>query len=161
MGIHRLLHSSCCFLNTNTAITQQLIGTARMLEAWIRGQRKMSQVLGAFGLLDITMLRPVVTWHAFWNLWTFISLMFQIFSDRGKPRILNPRIQGSTCTLFLGFIHLVASKQNTKFLKLDVCKFYANIWAGAYWVGSDTQNTSTLVSAILCYVREWYSQQCL
>jgi len=32
-GIHRLLHSSCCFLNTNTAITRQLIRTARMLEA--------------------------------------------------------------------------------------------------------------------------------
>ena len=33
MGIHRLLHSSCCFLNTNTAITRQLIRTARTLEA--------------------------------------------------------------------------------------------------------------------------------
>ena len=33
MGIHRLLHSSCCFLNTNTAITRQLIQTARTLEA--------------------------------------------------------------------------------------------------------------------------------
>jgi len=29
------------------------------------GQRKMSQVLGAFGLLDITVLRRVVTWRAF------------------------------------------------------------------------------------------------
>jgi len=33
VGIHRLLHSSCCFLNTNTAITRQLIPTARTLEA--------------------------------------------------------------------------------------------------------------------------------
>jgi len=44
-------------LNTNTAITRQLIRTARTLEvewwqvceeAWVRGQRKLSQVLGAF-----------------------------------------------------------------------------------------------------------------
>ena len=33
VGIHRLLLSSCCFLNTNTAITRQLIRTARKLEA--------------------------------------------------------------------------------------------------------------------------------
>jgi len=33
VGIHRLLHSSCCFLNTNTAITRQLIWKARTLEA--------------------------------------------------------------------------------------------------------------------------------
>jgi plasmid stability protein len=47
--------------------------TARMLEAEWRqvlqgsvstGQRKMSQVLGAFGLLDFTMLQPVLTWRA-------------------------------------------------------------------------------------------------
>jgi hypothetical protein len=50
--------SSCCFLNTNTVITRQLIRKARTLEAewwkvcgeaWVRGQRKMSQVLSAFG----------------------------------------------------------------------------------------------------------------
>ena len=36
MGIHRLLHYSCCFLNTNTAITWQLTETARTLEAeWL------------------------------------------------------------------------------------------------------------------------------
>ena len=32
-------------------------------EAWLRGQRKMSQVLGAFGLLDFTMLRLVLAWR--------------------------------------------------------------------------------------------------
>ena len=62
------------FLNTNTAITRQLIRTALTLEgecwqvcgeAWVRGQRKMSQVLGAFGLLDLAMLRPVLAWRAF------------------------------------------------------------------------------------------------
>ena len=34
-------------------------------EAWVWGQRKMSQVLGAFGLLDFTMLRPVLAVRAF------------------------------------------------------------------------------------------------
>jgi len=57
------------FLNKNTAITRQLIRIARTLEAewwqicgeaWDRGQREMSQVLGAFGLLDFTMLGPVL-----------------------------------------------------------------------------------------------------
>jgi hypothetical protein len=33
--------------------------------AWVRGQRKMSQVLGAFGLLNFTMLRFVLAWRAF------------------------------------------------------------------------------------------------
>jgi hypothetical protein len=59
----------------NVATT--VIRTARTLEAewrqvyreaWVRGQRKMSQLLGAFGLLDFTMLRPVIAWRAFRNL---------------------------------------------------------------------------------------------
>jgi len=74
VGIHRLLHSSFCFLNISTAIAWQLIRTARTLEAewwqvcgeaWIRGQEEMSQILGAFELLDFTMLQPVLTWRAF------------------------------------------------------------------------------------------------
>jgi len=76
VDIQQLLHSSCCFLNTKTAITQQLIRIARTLEAersqvcgeaWV-GQKKMSQVLGAFGLLDFTMLRPVLALRAFCKL---------------------------------------------------------------------------------------------
>jgi hypothetical protein len=47
--------------------------------AWVRGQRKMSQVLSAFGLLDFTMLRPVLPWRAFWNLRTVYFFNFQIF----------------------------------------------------------------------------------
>jgi len=38
----------------------------------------MSQVLGVFGLLDFTMLRPVLALCAFLN---FVSLIFQIFSQ--------------------------------------------------------------------------------
>jgi len=88
VGIHRLRHSSCCFLNTKTAITRQLILTARTLEAewWqvyseacVLGQRKMSQVLGAFGLLDLTMLRPVLVGTRFENYEPFISLISQFF----------------------------------------------------------------------------------
>jgi hypothetical protein len=39
----------------------------------------MSQVLGAFGLLDFTMLWPVLTWQEFWNLWTIYFFNFPIF----------------------------------------------------------------------------------
>jgi len=62
---------------SNTVITWQLIGTARMLgaawwqvcrEAWVQGQREMSEVLGALGLLDFTVLWPVLAWHALLNL---------------------------------------------------------------------------------------------
>jgi hypothetical protein len=48
-------------------------------EAWVLGQRKMSQVLGAFGLLDFTMLQPVLTSCAFWNLWTLYFFNFPNF----------------------------------------------------------------------------------
>jgi hypothetical protein len=35
--------------------------------AWVQGKRKMSQLLGAFGLLDYTMLQPVLAWRMFRN----------------------------------------------------------------------------------------------
>ena len=93
MGIHRILQPSCCFLNANTAITRQLTGTARTLEAelwqvcgeaWVQGQRKMSQVLGALGLLTFTKLRSVLSWRAFWNLWNvyFFNFPNLIFGPR-------------------------------------------------------------------------------
>ena len=59
----------------NAATT--VIRTARTLEAewrqvcgeaWVREKRKISQVLGAFGLLDFAMLRTVLAWRAFLNL---------------------------------------------------------------------------------------------
>jgi len=80
---------SCCFLNTNTAITRQLLRTARILEAewwqvcgetWVRGRRKMSQTLGAFGLLDFTMSRPILAWRSFWNFRNVYFFNFPIFS---------------------------------------------------------------------------------
>jgi len=39
----------------------------------------MTEVLGAFGLLDFTMLRPVLAWRAFLNYETCISLILQFF----------------------------------------------------------------------------------
>jgi hypothetical protein len=33
--------------------------------ALVRGQKKVCQLLGAFGLLDFTMLRPALAWRAF------------------------------------------------------------------------------------------------
>jgi hypothetical protein len=63
----------------------------------------MIQVLGAFGLLEVTMLRPVLAWRAFENYELFISLIFKNFSGRGKPRItetgiVNQHIRGHDCT---------------------------------------------------------------
>jgi hypothetical protein len=56
--------------------------------AWVRRQRKMSQLLGASGLLDFTILRPVLAWRAFSNLRTvYFSNFTYYFSDRGKPWI--------------------------------------------------------------------------
>jgi hypothetical protein len=39
----------------------------------------MSHLLGAFGLLDFTMLRLVLDWLAFWSYEPLISLIFQFF----------------------------------------------------------------------------------
>jgi hypothetical protein len=47
----------------------------------------MSQVLGAFGLLDFTTLRPVLAWGRFENYEPFIYLIFKYFSCRVKPCI--------------------------------------------------------------------------
>jgi hypothetical protein len=51
------------------------------IKAWVRGQRKMSQVLGASGLLDFAMLRPrpILPWRAFWNLWTVYFINLPVF----------------------------------------------------------------------------------
>ena len=78
-------------------------------EASVRWQRKMSQTMGTFGLLDFTMLRPVLAWRAFWNLWTVYFFNFPIFffSGRGQPRVTETSdtesadIRRSTCTVLL------------------------------------------------------------
>jgi hypothetical protein len=47
--------------------------------AWFRGQRKMSQILGVFGLLDSTFLWPLSFGTCFETYESFISLIFQFF----------------------------------------------------------------------------------
>jgi hypothetical protein len=48
----------------------------------------MSQVWGAFGLLDFTVLWHILAWRAFWYLRTVYFFNFQIFfSGYGKPQI--------------------------------------------------------------------------
>jgi hypothetical protein len=47
----------------------------------------MSQVLGAFGLLDFTMLRPVLACARFETYEPFISLIFNFLGGRSKPQI--------------------------------------------------------------------------
>jgi hypothetical protein len=41
----------------------------------------MSQVLGALGLMDFTMLRSFLAWRAFWKLWTVYFFNFPIFFE--------------------------------------------------------------------------------
>jgi hypothetical protein len=53
------------------------------------------------------MLRLVLAWRAFWKLWTVYSFNFLIFSGRGHPRILNPRIRLYTCIYIFKMITLI------------------------------------------------------
>jgi hypothetical protein len=89
------------------------------VSARVRGQKKMSQVLGAFGLQDFTMLRPALAWRAFWILWTVYLFNFTIFfSGRGKPRILNQRIWRHDCLSFLQKYDIEMLFSNKDFLHL-------------------------------------------
>jgi hypothetical protein len=67
-------HSDNEVTNSNSENARSVCG-----EAWVWGQWKMSQVLCAFGLLDFTMLRPVLVWGAFLNLWTVYFFNFPNF----------------------------------------------------------------------------------
>jgi hypothetical protein len=60
----------------------------------------MSPVLGAFGLLDFTKLRPVVVLRASEIYEPFDSLIFHFVSGRGEPRILIQWIRGHGYTLY-------------------------------------------------------------
>jgi hypothetical protein len=68
-----------------------------MRTARVRGQRELSQVLGAFGPLGFTMLRPVLAWRAFWNLWTIYFFNFQIFFRAAVNRGYWIGRYGGTC----------------------------------------------------------------
>jgi hypothetical protein len=47
----------------------------------------MSKVLGAYGLLDFTILWSVLAWRTFRNLRTVHFFLFSIFSGRREPLI--------------------------------------------------------------------------
>jgi hypothetical protein len=59
--VHYIVHLQCTF---SLSLVRMKVRDSDIL-ARVRGQRKTSQVLGAFGLLDFTMLRPVLAWGAF------------------------------------------------------------------------------------------------
>ena len=71
-------HKQCDDAANRTASTLEAEFRQVCGEACVRWQRK-SQVLGAFGLLDFTMLRPVLAWRAFWKWWPVYFIIFQIF----------------------------------------------------------------------------------
>jgi hypothetical protein len=57
--VHYNVHLQCTFTLSNTYERDSDI----LVLIW--GQRKMSQVLGTFGLLDFTMLWPTLAWRVF------------------------------------------------------------------------------------------------
>jgi hypothetical protein len=57
--VYYIVHLQCTF-----SLIHMKIRDSNVL-VWVRGQRKMSQVLGVFGLLDFTMLQPVLAWCTF------------------------------------------------------------------------------------------------
>jgi hypothetical protein len=111
VGIHRLLHSFCCFLNTNTVITGQLIGTARTLEAEWRatlrgsvgtGTKEDESSTGRVWTAEFHHVTPRSRLARVCKLMKIYFFNFPIFyfSDLGQPRILNPWTRRSTCILF-------------------------------------------------------------
>jgi hypothetical protein len=68
----------------------------------------MSQVLGAFGLMDFTMsLRPVLTWRILKLIDRLFLKFSKFFAGRGKPRTLNPRVRGPPVLIFFSFLILM------------------------------------------------------
>jgi hypothetical protein len=70
----------------------------------------MSQVLGTFGLLDFTVLWPVLTWRVLRNVRTIYFFNFPIFfSGHGEPWITNRRCRitgyGGTSVSYFSIIH--------------------------------------------------------
>lgn len=57
----------------------------------------MSYVLGVTRLADFTVLQPVLSWHAVWNLWTVYFWIFQFFSPKKQRKM--KKLQGNDCPL--------------------------------------------------------------
>ena len=104
---HKHCHNAATNWNSENARSRMI---ARLWGNVGTGTRKTIQVMGTFRLLDFTMLRPVLTWRAFWNLWTVYFFNFpNSFSGRGQPRIRVPpvlifvaKISTLPCRLLVG-----------------------------------------------------------
>jgi hypothetical protein len=59
--LHYIVHLQCTL---SLSLVRMKLRDSDIL-VWVWGQRKTSQVMGAFGLLDFTMLWPVLAWRAF------------------------------------------------------------------------------------------------
>jgi hypothetical protein len=67
--VHYNVHLQCTLslsvcLSISVSLVRMKVRNSDVV-AWVGAQRKISQVLGAFGLLNFTMLRPVLAWRAF------------------------------------------------------------------------------------------------
>jgi hypothetical protein len=57
--VHCIVHLQCTF----SLVRMKVRDSDVLLQVW--GQRKMSQILSALGLLDVTMLWPIHAWRPF------------------------------------------------------------------------------------------------
>jgi hypothetical protein len=63
--VHCIVHLQYTFcLSVSLSLACMKVRESEVL-AWVRGKRKMSQVLGEFGLLNFIVLGPVLAWRAF------------------------------------------------------------------------------------------------
>ena len=63
-------HKHCDNAATNSNSKNARSRTVESLQGSSGYEDNGSQVLGAYGLLDFTIVQPVLAWRAFWNLWT-------------------------------------------------------------------------------------------
>jgi hypothetical protein len=64
-GLSEHTHCDIAATNAKSKKARSRMEASYAGEAWVREQRKMVQVLGAFGLLNFTMLRSVLVWRSF------------------------------------------------------------------------------------------------
>jgi hypothetical protein len=111
--VHYIVHLQCTF---SLSYIHTKLRDSDVL-AWILGQRKMGQLLGAFGLLDLPCYGPFSLGARFETYGPVVSLILRFFllrslfffnfpnyfSGRGKPRILNQWVRGHDCIHVLYF----------------------------------------------------------
>jgi hypothetical protein len=61
--VHYIAHLECIFSLVRMKVMDSDVLASSSRDNIKRGQRRMNQVLGTFGLLDFTMLWPVLTWR--------------------------------------------------------------------------------------------------